>query len=79
MVLALWDAEEDDKLGSIAAVQSGVLDIDSVVAYLNWDMQGTNLLPSLADTTFVIGAETGGPRSRTRWRRAARPTSCQST
>jgi Peptidase family M28 len=61
VVLALWDAEEDDRLGSIAAVESGVLDIDSVVAYLNWDMQGTNLLPSLADTTFVIGAETGGP------------------
>lgn len=61
VVLALWDAEEDDKLGSIAAVQSGVFDLDSVVAYLNWDMQGINLLPSLADTTFVIGAETGGP------------------
>ena len=60
VVLALWDAEEDDALGSIAAVQSGVLDVDDVVAYLNWDMQGINLLPSLTDTTFVIGAETGG-------------------
>ncbi len=60
VVLALWDAEEDDRLGSVAAVGSGVLDIGSVVAYLNWDMQGINLLPSLADTTFVIGAETGG-------------------
>ena len=60
VVLALWDAEEDDRLGSIAAVRSGVLDLDAVVAYLNWDMQGINLLPSLADTTFVIGAETGG-------------------
>ena len=61
VVLALWDAEEDDRLGSIAAVQSGVLDLSSVVAYLNWDIQGVDLLPSLADTTFVIGAETGGP------------------
>ena len=60
VVLALWDAEEDDRLGSIAAVQSGVLDLSSVVAYLNWDIQGVDLLPSLADTTFVIGAETGG-------------------
>jgi Zn-dependent M28 family amino/carboxypeptidase len=60
VILALWDAEEDDRLGSVAAVQSGVLDIDSVVAYLNWDMQGINLLPSLVDTTLVIGAETGG-------------------
>jgi hypothetical protein len=61
VVLALWDAEEDDKLGSIAAVQSEAFALDSVVAYLNWDIQGVNLLPSLADTTFVIGAETGGP------------------
>lgn len=61
VVLALWDAEEDDRLGSIAAIESGVLDVGSVVAYLNWDMQGANLLPSLADATFVIGAETGGP------------------
>lgn len=64
VVLALWDAEEDERLGSIAAVQSGLLDIDSVVAYLNWDMQGINLLPSLVDTTFIIGAETGGPALR---------------
>jgi hypothetical protein len=61
IVLALWDAEEDETLGSIAAIESGVLDLDAVVAYLNWDMQGINLLPSLADTTFVVGAETGGP------------------
>jgi hypothetical protein len=61
VVLALWDAEEDDRLGSIAAVESGAIDTDAVVAYLNWDMQGTDLLPSLADTTFAIGAETGGP------------------
>jgi peptidase M28-like protein len=60
VVLALWDAEEDGTLGSIAAVSSGVLDLYSVVAYLNWDMQGINLLPSLADTTFVVGAESGG-------------------
>jgi hypothetical protein len=60
VVLALWDAEEDDALGSRAAVRAGVLDVDDVVAYLNWDMQGINLLPSLTDTTFVIGAETGG-------------------
>src|SRR3954454_6163869 len=61
VVLALWDAEEDDRLGSMAAVQSGVLDLRSVVPDLNWDIQGVDRLPSLADTTFVIGAETGGP------------------
>jgi hypothetical protein len=60
VVLALWDAEEDDRLGSLAAVESGVIDTDAVVTYLNWDMQGTDLLPSVTDSTFVIGAETGG-------------------
>lgn len=60
VILALWDAEEDDRLGSLAAVESGVIDPASVVTYLNWDMQGTNLLPSLVDTTFAIGGETGG-------------------
>jgi hypothetical protein len=60
VVLALWDGEEDGLLGSVAAVRSGAIDIDAVVAYVNFDMQGINLLPSLVDTTFVIGAETGG-------------------
>ena len=61
VVLALWDAEEDERLGSIAAVASGAVDTDAVVAYLNWDIQGVDLLPALADTTLVVGAETGGP------------------
>jgi len=52
VVLALWDAEEDDRLGSLAAVQSGVIDTDAVVTYLNWDMQGTDLLPSVADSRW---------------------------
>ena len=51
-----------------------MIDLSSVVAYLNWDMQGINLLPALADTTFVIGAETGGPGPRGRGGRRPRAT-----
>ena len=31
------------------------------VAYVNFDVLGSNLLPSLRNTTFAVGAETGGP------------------
>ena len=61
VILALWDAEEDTLLGSQAAVESGVFDLEQVVTYLNWDIQGINLLPALVDSTIVVGAETGGP------------------
>lgn len=60
VVLALWDAEEDGLLGSSAALQSGLLDPATLVAYLNWDIQGVTPVASLADTTFIVGAETGG-------------------
>jgi hypothetical protein len=33
-----------------------------VVAYVNFDIQGANLLPSLRTTSFAVGAETGGAR-----------------
>jgi hypothetical protein len=33
----------------------------AVKAYINFDIQGANLLPSLKTTSFAIGAETGGP------------------
>lgn len=61
VVLALWDAEEDGLLGSAAYIGAPPLPLADVVAYLNWDIQGVNLLPSLAGLTVVVGAETGGP------------------
>ena len=33
-----------------------------VVAYVNFDIQGANLLPSLRSSSFAVGAETGGAR-----------------
>jgi hypothetical protein len=61
VVLAFWDAEEDGLLGSAAYASAPPIPLESTVAYLNWDIQGVNLLPSLASTTVVVGAETGGP------------------
>ncbi len=38
-----------------------VVPLEDTVAYLNWDIQGANLSPALADVTVMVGAETGGP------------------
>jgi hypothetical protein len=60
VLLALWDAEEDGLLGSAAYVADPAVPLARTVVYLNFDIQGATLLPSLADVTIVIGAETGG-------------------
>jgi hypothetical protein len=60
VVLALWDAEEDGLLGSRYYVEHPLVPLESTVAYVNFDILGSDLLPSLADVSFAIGAETGG-------------------
>jgi hypothetical protein len=60
VVLALWDREEDGLLGSKYYVQHPLVPLAQTVGYVNFDIQGANLLPSLRDTSFAIGAETGG-------------------
>lgn len=60
IVVAFWDREEDGLLGSADFLAAPPIPTESIVAYLNWDIQGSNLLPSLVDTTIVVGAETGG-------------------
>lgn len=60
VLVALWDGEEDGLLGSAAYVSAPVIPIAQTVAYLNFDIQGATLLPSLANVTIAIGAETGG-------------------
>jgi hypothetical protein len=64
VVLALWDAEEDGLLGSRAYVANPPVPLDDTVAYVNFDIQGANLLPSLRTTSFAIAAETGGDELR---------------
>ena len=60
IVLALWDAEEDGLLGSLYYVNHPIVPLAATVAYVNFDIQGSNLLPSLRDTSFAISSETGG-------------------
>jgi Zn-dependent M28 family amino/carboxypeptidase len=60
VVIAFWDGEEEGLLGSAAYVNSPVVPIAQTVAYVNFDIQGSNLVPSLRNTSFAVGAETGG-------------------
>jgi hypothetical protein len=60
VILALWDREEDGLLGSQYYVQHPLVPLAQTVGYVNFDIQGANLLPSLRATSFAIGAETGG-------------------
>jgi hypothetical protein len=62
VVLALWDREEDGLIGSRHYVQNPLVPLASTAAYVNFDIQGANLLPSLRNTTFAVAAETGGSR-----------------
>ncbi len=60
VVLALWDREEDGLLGSKFYVNNPLVPLASTIAYINFDIQGANLLPSIRNTSFAVGSETGG-------------------
>lgn len=61
VVVAFWDGEEDGLVGAQHYLANPVVPLEQTVAYVNWDIQGANLLPALSTTTVAIGAETGGP------------------
>lgn len=60
VIIALWDAEEDGLLGSEYYASDPLAPLDQTIAYVNFDIQGSNLLPSAANATIAVGAETGG-------------------
>jgi hypothetical protein len=60
VILALWDEEEDGLLGSKYYTQHPLIPIAQTVAYVNFDIQGANLRPSVRNDTFAVGAESGG-------------------
>jgi hypothetical protein len=61
IVIALWDAEEYDLIGSQHFVFTDPLvPLAEVSAYVNLDLVGANLAPSVRDTSFALGAESGG-------------------
>jgi len=60
VILALWDGEEDGLLGSGHFVDHPLVPLADVAAYVNFDIQGANLAPSVREMSFAIGAESGG-------------------
>ena len=60
VILAFWDREEDGLLGSLHYAANPLVPLASTVAYINFDIQGSNLLPSLSRYSIAVGAETGG-------------------
>lgn len=60
IIVAFWDGEEDDFDGSRFYIDNPVAALAKTVAYVNLDLQGSNLLPSLRNYTILVGAETGG-------------------
>jgi hypothetical protein len=75
VIVAFWDREEDGLLGSGAYTQSPLVPLADTVGYVNFDIQGANLLPALRSTTFAVGAESGGTRFQDIVRAAADPQS----
>jgi hypothetical protein len=60
LILAFWDAEEDELNGSKYYRLHPLVPHAAVVGYINFDIQGADLLPSLKDVSFAVGTETGG-------------------
>ena len=62
VVLALWGSEEDGLLGSRYYADHPLVPLADTVAYVNFDIQGSNVSPSLDNTSFAVAAESGGER-----------------
>jgi hypothetical protein len=60
VVLAFWDREEDGLQGSRAYIADPLVPLAQTVTYVNFDILGANLRPSVRNDTFAVGAETGG-------------------
>lgn len=60
ILFAFWDEEESGLRGSNAWIDDNPGLAAQVVTYVNYDIQGANLLPSLREETLAVGPETGG-------------------
>jgi len=61
IIITLWDGEEDGLVGANYYVENPVVPLEKTIVYINFDIQGANLLPTLRNFTILVGAETGGP------------------
>jgi Peptidase family M28 len=62
VVIALWDSEEDGLVGSRYYTDHPLVPLADTVGYVNFDIQGANLSPSLRNTSVAVGSESGGDR-----------------
>jgi hypothetical protein len=62
VVIGLWDEEEDGLVGSRYYVDHPLVPLADTVGYVNFDIQGANLLPSLRNKSFAVASESGGDR-----------------
>jgi hypothetical protein len=62
VIFAFWDQEEDGLVGSRYYVDHPLVPLADTVGYVNFDIQGANLSPSLRNTSFAVGSESGGDR-----------------
>lgn len=60
VAVALWDAEEDGKVGSEYFAAQPSFDVSELVLYINLDIVGLHLFEGMETLTFAIGAESGG-------------------
>lgn len=60
VVLAFWDREEDGLIGSAYYTAHPLVPLANTIGAINFDVYGSNVSPSLRNTTFAIGAESGG-------------------
>ena len=61
VVLTFWDAEEDGLQGSAAYTMAPLVPLEKTVTYVNFDIMGANLVPSLRDFSFAVAFNSGGP------------------
>ena len=71
VVLAFWDTEEDNLLGSALLPATPDGPIANTVGYINFDIQGANLLPSFA--TSPSRSARRPARGWARWSARRRP------
>ncbi len=62
IIVAFWDREEDNFGGSLGYLADPPAPVAATRAYVNFDIQGADLSDTLANVTFMVGAETGGSR-----------------
>ncbi|CAB9502809.1 Peptidase family M28 [Seminavis robusta] len=61
IVFGFWDREEDGLIGSQYFIEEDpLIPLSQITTLLNFDIMGSNLLPSLRKVSFAIGAESGG-------------------